>query len=159
MENRVEFPVNAPMELFLASLKVDSNKPTRVTAEYPLANGSMSTIETYVYSREVDKIEWNHTVMLVSFAVIVWSILGVRSCLLLVDDLYYGVILSVRGLCYIHTRLTVDCSFQYNQIQQIFKQIYSSNLLLDRTMIFFIKVWTVNSSGWNLLNIIEDSSS
>ena len=67
MENKVEFPVKVPMEVFIGGLSTESLTPTKVTVSYPVDDNERHTIETYVYSREVHKFEFNHTVMQVIF--------------------------------------------------------------------------------------------
>ena len=63
MENRVDFPVYPPMEVFVAGRDTEKIPPTNVTVSYPTPDGPREVIHLLVYPKEVHKIEFNHTIM------------------------------------------------------------------------------------------------
>lgn len=75
MENKVEYPVHVPMEVFLGGINTENHLPTKVTVSYPLSDGSRETIHKYIYPQEVHKLELNYTVMQVSGSNCVFKLL------------------------------------------------------------------------------------
>lgn len=62
MENSVEVLHRIPLEVFIGGLQ--SIGETKVEISYPVDNGNQrETITTYIFPREVHKIQLNHTVM------------------------------------------------------------------------------------------------